>query len=844
MSIKINKIGLVQELSVNFNLNREQTEAALLLLETRAANMDMSLQEYMHTYHPLGFSEKDYTLSDEYKGYVRFLADDAKAIIKTGKNADFFTFLHEQAHIYRRQLSGALKEKAEKAFGVTDGKWTRYQEELFALGFEEYARLRMAQTEDLREVYEKGCRCMRHIYNGLDRIIELNPDIIKVYDELFTESRFRFKQDEFEKVIDNIARRKDETGKFKSSHVYLGMTPPIYQELGFERLPVMMTARHLKSVMQDWGSDTNVNYHGLTADIIAQIPETIKKPLLIIQSQNKEHPEDIIAIVELKDKNNNPIIIPFSPNKKGYTNDIEIDINLAKSIYGKDNFDRFIQRAAQENRILYLNKKSRVLAIPQVQYPSNQGSQLLYDNIARYQEIVKRKISDFSKLYQTASPEEIETVRQKYIGTDKYLKAPNGKSTKLTEKQWCQVRTTNFKNWFGDWENDPKNASKIVDENGEPMVVYHYTNHKFSSFDKDKARGGKHGEGFYFSPHKLTEYGRYKMACFLNIRNIPEDKPKSDWTFENWHIYGARSIVEKFGTKKDIEEFKNISNKLDELFRNGKLDDMEPLYKEEMRLTDKILHKNNYDGMIVDKLAREIIALEPNQIKSATDNRGYFDINQDNIYYQSQKPAYYSSNQYEFDFLNDPLKKENTTLIPCTVFLEHGAANGRIHINRNYAYISLQSFSEFQLLKNRQGYYFEKDNHTYYFMDKTIEMNGELVNTQTAIDMAVKEHKYNIEQITADNNTPITCKTFQQHLQNMCDNRSTEKQILVNAQILIHKMPLSERLKVSEIIKELGCTTPEKTKENLVKIARNEITLMPNKSVSAEKRHYDYTYDR
>lgn len=46
----------------------------------------------------------------------------------------------------------------------------------------------------------------------------------------------------------------------------------------------------------------------------------------------------------------------------------------------------------------------------------------------------------------------IDEVRAFYKGTDKWLKAPNGKDTNLTEKQWCEVRTKNFKNWFGDWE--------------------------------------------------------------------------------------------------------------------------------------------------------------------------------------------------------------------------------------------------------------------------------------------------------------------------------------------------------------------------------------------------------
>ena len=62
-------------------------------------------------------------------------------------------------------------------------------------------------------------------------------------------------------------------------------------------------------------------------------------------------------------------------------------------------------------------------------------------------------------------------VRRKYEGTDKWLKAPNGKQTNLTERQWLQVRTPEFKRWFGDWEADPEHASKVVDGNGEPLVV-------------------------------------------------------------------------------------------------------------------------------------------------------------------------------------------------------------------------------------------------------------------------------------------------------------------------------------------------------------------------------------
>jgi hypothetical protein len=105
----------------------------------------------------------------------------------------------------------------------------------------------------------------------------------------------------------------------------------------------------------------------------------------------------------------------------------------------------------------------------------------------------------------------------------KDLKAPNGKPSNLTPEQWNLVRTSQFKSWFGDWENDPKNASKVVDDNGEPMVVYHRTNKKFNIFDKSKLGENTNWEtalfGFYFS-NKIENnlYGKKVIQCFLNIK--------------------------------------------------------------------------------------------------------------------------------------------------------------------------------------------------------------------------------------------------------------------------------------------------------------------------------------
>jgi len=124
------------------------------------------------------------------------------------------------------------------------------------------------------------------------------------------------------------------------------------------------------------------------------------------------------------------------------------------------------------------------------------------------------------------------------------LLAPNGKPSNLTPEQYLLVRTPEFKAWFGDWEklvltkiNDSgideislkrlsDGVSKVVDKNGEPMVVWHTTNNEFNKFDKRKSR-----DGFFFSPQKnrLVVYNKSKInSYFLNLRNPSNEIFKLD----------------------------------------------------------------------------------------------------------------------------------------------------------------------------------------------------------------------------------------------------------------------------------------------------------------------------
>jgi len=167
--------------------------------------------------------------------------------------------------------------------------------------------------------------------------------------------------------------------------------------------------------------------------------------------------------------------------------------------------------------------------------------------------------------------------------------APNGKPSNLTPEQYKLVRTPAFKNWFGDWETDPANASKVVDENGEPLVVYHGTpDGRFLDEDgifksQDQIFGMGSGIGVHWFAKDITtakSYAKDKFAfdyqnsvpkvlpAFLNIRN-PFIKNGENSLWRNVQQKGkTRNLISKaLESKKDgvivdnVKDNYNNSNK-------------------------------------------------------------------------------------------------------------------------------------------------------------------------------------------------------------------------------------------------------------------------------------------
>ena len=223
-----------------------------------------------------------------------------------------------------------------------------------------------------------------------------------------------------------------------------------------------------------------------------------------------------------------------------------------------------------------------------------------------------------------------------------YMLAPNGKKSKLDAEQWATVRTANFKKWFGDWENDPENASKVLDENGEPMVVYHGRSADFNTFEKkegvrfimgleDKVKA----EGFFFSPDRaLAEEfagnaARHRggkanvVPCYLNIRK-PMDLTGEDYDRIYEDVTGWDYTV-------GMDTQDNLWGIMDE---EG--------------MADKIKEKG-YDGAIFveevddnyEPTKISYCALDANQVKSADKNNGEFSSRNNDIRFRFGEPYDY-----------------------------------------------------------------------------------------------------------------------------------------------------------------------------------------------------------
>lgn len=249
----------------------------------------------------------------------------------------------------------------------------------------------------------------------------------------------------------------------------------------------------------------------------------------------------------------------------------------------------------------------------------NYGGQLNLMNESKKGDHTSRDLNNYNDVLDMEADGMVGAETSLYA--DGGLIAPNGHKTNLTPEQYKLVRTPEFKAWFGDWENDPANSSKVVDDNGEPLVVYHgtYVENPFYIFDFDKADLGFHF-GTYEqaknrSETKLFFKGRKSIvnSFFLNIKTIFESTDIGEWEYPQRYIdmFVSDGLISESDAKKNgfyrlvqREENKQIREYL--LNKYGKF--------------GGFVYNNKYEGK-----GNSFIVLNPNQIKLADGTNTTFD---------------------------------------------------------------------------------------------------------------------------------------------------------------------------------------------------------------------------
>lgn len=440
-----------------------------------------------------------------------------------------------------------------------------------------------------------------------------------------SEARYSLSEEsdsDFAKAVDAFV----EGNEVKTS-ISMGTTPDVLKMIGLSDVEVKIKRQTLGKVMR--------GRHSIEPETLKQLPQQMNDPVGVFQSApHSSNPDGYVVLTELTEFNqenqrNEPVIAALHLNKKG-----EVQLIDVASVYGKNH--QGLQNILNKDKAFYWNKAkgSQLANVHWLQLPLKLRSDA---NLSAND--IKTE-TDLSQ-YQSENSD-IRFSRSENLTRADYDQAKENGETELDFNQWKQVRSPEFKRWFGDWENDPDDASKVInDETFEPLQVFHGSPENFHIFDdrfssKNTGNEGLFGKGFYFAKDGL-EAVRYAKgnengitSAYLNIKNPFTLTPENIALLPDWYVDKVGIVPIKKGALDGKISIDSISR----LTKDGK-------YGNDFR---KALSEAGFDGASTefDPYKPEgvvYVAFEPNQIKSATDNNGEFSSKNDDIRFSRKQTS-------------------------------------------------------------------------------------------------------------------------------------------------------------------------------------------------------------
>ena len=348
----------------------------------------------------------------------------------------------------------------------------------------------------------------------------------------------------------------------KNDTLVVGSTPEVFQKVGFNALPVTINQTHVDYAI----NGTKDEEHHIGEPMLKQLPRAMKSPVAIIASESQRGTSVVALLPFIKDAKS--VIIPVYIDGFGRQNSIVIDSNAVTSIYERKNavtglLTNAIEKSNNGETTLFYVDKVKAAALYQV---------------AR---VPMPKMPDTNNGFVASIRDAGSTVKPKL--------------NNVTQSQ-------QFKRWFGDWKNHPESASKVVNADGTPKVVYHGTNAEFNTFQQEN--------GAYFFSESM-DY--------------------------------AESMADERGGNRIIEAYLKMKNpytvKLSPKQFTDNIAEAPSIRYAKEHGHDGVIFE--YDGSKEDLAYDKFyVVFDSAQIKSATDNIGTFDKTNPDIRYSSQDGRY------------------------------------------------------------------------------------------------------------------------------------------------------------------------------------------------------------
>nr|DAR49802.1 MAG TPA: PolyVal ADP-Ribosyltransferase [Caudoviricetes sp.] len=380
------------------------------------------------------------------------------------------------------------------------------------------------------------------------------------------EARYSLNED-FARQFDDWVNDRDEKGNLKTGGYFkVGTTSEALKSIGVNDYQIYWDQSKIAKILS--------KHPEMTADVIKNVPQILEHPILVMQSQTVANRITIYG--EVMDAEGSPVLVALELRPQDKRGEI-LDFAKIASAYGKRN----AQNAINTSEILYVdpNKKrtDAWLEALRLQLPSGLTK---YGSIGRVTYVnrdVNGNLSFGEGSGKTAMQEAFEKAKEK----TRYSLKTDSQGRELTKQQ---------QEYFAD--------SKVRDNEGRLMPVYHATYDTFTVFDRSKLGAITDGNA----------------------------------TDENW---AATSHIGFWFNTEDLSRKAGLGNRAEHVYLNitapyhaGTLESLAAqMYEYEGTSTEKgeafagWLRDEGYDGVAIkdDEFGgTSYIALEPEQIKQVT----------------------------------------------------------------------------------------------------------------------------------------------------------------------------------------------------------------------------------